>query len=159
MEPCDESPHPHVTIASQVIGMKHARPLLVLSAAALALAAVIAHTAIAVMAAAETRPAKRARMLSLQHRLPYMSQSALAAVVQEAAREPLPDHCTRSEIRLGRDEVCSQDTPYGKLHQKIELMTTTGAAAHVEHCAAIPMLYVAARTSEPFRAFILRTMA
>ena len=159
MGTCYESLHPHVTIASQVIDMKHARPLLVLSAVILALAAVVVHTAIAAMAATETRPAKRARMLSLQHRLPYMSQSALAAVVQEAAREPLPDHCTRSEIRLGRDEVCSQDTPYGKLHQKIELMTTTGAAAHVEYCAPIPMLYVAARTSEPFRALILRTMA
>ena len=96
---------------------------------------------------AESRAAKQARVGRLRRELPHISQSALIAILKEAQREPLPNVIRRDEIRLARDEIANTETPYGKVHQQIPLVTKNGTIWLL--CAQAPwaMLYVAAGRS------------
>ena len=96
----------------------------------------VANLILAYMAA---REAKRARLLTLRHKLPYMSQSALAGIIQEAQRDPLPLNVDRGDIRMARDEIVFQSTPYGPLHTKVSSTTASGPR-DIEFCAPLPML-------------------
>ena len=108
---------------------------------------------------ADNHRAKRARLLELRHRLPYMSQSALAGIIQEAEREPLPTGVYRRDIQLARDDVCSQPTPYGNLHQTVQFPSALGQPVAVEFCAPLPMLYVSAATCRPLAMLLLSALA
>ena len=73
------------------------------------------------------RPGKIAKLQSLRSRLPYVSQSALSAILQLAAQEELPGSCSRKDVRRARDDTVKELTPYGSLHQTITLPSSGGA--------------------------------
>ena len=99
------------------------------------------------------RPAKLARLQSIRSRLPYISQSALSALLHLAANEPIPDASSRSDIRAARDMSVHHVTPYGALHQTITVAGIDGPVQlEVQHPLA--MLYRCCTLSSNFSKFI-----
>jgi hypothetical protein len=100
----------------------------------------------------------RARLDGLRHRLPYVSQSALAAIVKVFRHEDLLSlPSSRADIRLARDEVTRAQTPYGTLHKVIQLPLPCGGKLDLEYQAPLPMLHVAAR-KPGFARFLLERL-
>ena len=64
--------------------------------------------------------AKRARILGLRDRLPFLSVAALAKVSEIAQTEPIPE-ITEKTIRMARNQECETATPYGKVHETIRV--------------------------------------
>ena len=81
------------------------------------------------------RPAKLAKLQSLRSRLPYISQTALSSLLRVAAHEPLPIGSSRSDIRAARDTAVQHLTPYGPVHQHIEVTgkSDTPVKLEVQH--------------------------
>ena len=65
--------------------------------------------------------ARHSELSAFRQRLPYVSQRALAAVLAEAQRGPLPAVRSSRAVRRARDAVVVQETPYGPLHRKINV--------------------------------------
>lgn len=89
--------------------------------------------------------AKRARLQGLRDMLPYISQSALGAVLAVAEREGLPPAASRSTIARARNDRCQTATPYGLIHQTL---TVGGFEFEVQNPFAI--LHHVAKTSHYF---------
>ena len=107
----------------------------------------------------EHRQTKLARLRSLRDRLPYISQSALAAVLQIAKKEPLPSG-HRKDLKAARDEVAKIHTPYGTLHRTIKLPHRVGGEdISVEMQDPFAMMYHCCETSRPFSALVSRCVA
>eukprot|EP00971_Amphidinium_carterae_P325170 6455300-Amphidinium_carterae.2 len=104
------------------------------------------------------RPSKRARLLDLRSRLPHISQSALEAVLKEASKHALPK-ATRSEIRGSRDEHCRQVTPYGAIHQCIELPRSSGSMLRLEVQSPFAMFYYLCLHSKTYGDLVKRAHA
>ena len=103
--------------------------------------------------AKKARHDELAKVASLRSRLPYISQSALGALLRIAKSEKLPDVATRDAIRDSRDQHVSLDTPYGKVHQLIDI--GGGVSTEVQHPLA--MLHTVCAQSESFSSLIART--
>ena len=94
---------------------------------------------------------------SLRARLPYVSQSALAALFKEAQSEPLPTEgaTSRASIRKARDQCVSSSTPYGAVHQQVDI--AEGLTIDVQHPLA--MLFWACKNSPRFSDMLERCLA
>ena len=90
----------------------------------------------------------------LRGRLPFITQSALAAVLKIAATEELPKVTNRHHIRKARDFLAKEETPFGALHQTISV--GGGVQLEIQHPAA--MLYYAVKSSPAFGALIERKL-
>ena len=107
-----------------------------------------------------SRP-KRARNQELEHvtplkaRTPFISQSALGALLHIAKKERLPDLSTRKAVRETRDKHVKLSTPYGTVHQHIDL--GGGVRAEVQHPMA--MLYAVSIRSQAFGDLLLRALS
>jgi hypothetical protein len=99
------------------------------------------------------RPAKLARLQSIRSRLPYISQSALSALLQLAANEPIPDASSRSDIRAARDMSVHRATPYGATHQTITV-AGIGGPVQLEVQHPLAMLYYCCTLSSSLSKFI-----
>lgn len=103
-------------------------------------------------------PAKHARIQRLRDRLPFMSQSALGAIMQIAASEPLPEG-NRKDVRIARDQRAQTPTPYGPVHQFIEVPALQGSPVRLEVQTPAAMLRACCEVSPPLRAFLGTTAA
>ena len=103
-------------------------------------------------------PAKRARLLDIRTRIPYCSQSALAALLKIAETEELPSG-SRKDIAIARDSVSAIATPYGTLHQCISVRTTSGGELKLEVQAPLGCLWQACRVSAQFSELAQRCYA
>ena len=110
---------------------------------------IVYHSLWARAAMAEEPPSKVARLQSMRHQLPYMSQRALAAVTKELRDAPLEGSADRRTIRKARDSFAAQMTPYGTLHQKVTLEKTSGGAIDVEFLAPLAWLHTACASAAP----------
>ena len=102
--------------------------------------------------------AKRARaaeLASLKSRLPYISQSALGALLRIAKTDRLPDGSTRFGVMRARNKYVSVASPFGPLHQSIDL--GGGISAEVQHPMA--MLYTVVSKSDAFCVLMARALA
>ena len=102
--------------------------------------------------------AKRARgagIVELKSKLPYISQSAIAALLKVAKNMELPDACTRGNVRDARHEYLSQPTPYGTIHQALAL--TDRVSTEVQHPFAV--LFHCAKPSPSFSSLLQRCLA
>ena len=109
-------------------------------------------------AMADVHAATRARLSQHRHKLPYMSQSTLAAILEEAQREEPPVDVHRDDIRNVRGEVVNTVTPYGTVRTNTIIPAVTRNDLEVEMCAPLPMLYVTAATCRPFCLLLLSTL-
>ena len=98
--------------------------------------------------------AERTALVDLRARLPFVSQSALAAVLAIAQKEKLPDIANRKDVRKSRDEHTSVMTPYGEIHQRL-VDPGTGRQFEVQH--PFSMLYHTCKTS-PAMASLMRSV-
>eukprot|EP00971_Amphidinium_carterae_P239319 4751070-Amphidinium_carterae.1 len=94
-------------------------------------------------------PSKKAKVLSLQSRLPYISQSGLAALLREAKKCTLPS-ASRTDIRDARNSLTQETTPYGCLHQIISLAMNDGAEFQLEVQSPFAMMYYLTLKSSSF---------
>ena len=96
--------------------------------------------AVAIMA---SRSSELDRMNSLRGRLPYMSQSALSSILKIYRDEPdiVPKAVRRADIRDARDAMVRRRTPYGALHQCMDVETIKGGTIKVEYQHPMAMLY------------------
>ena len=103
------------------------------------------------------RPSKVARLASLRARLPYVSQSALAAVLKIAERESLPSG-SRRDIGRSRDAVVEETTPYGPLHAKVPVpLLAAGDNFELEIQHPFAMLYYMCTKSADLSALVRST--
>jgi hypothetical protein len=106
----------------------------------------------------EGRPLKLARLQSLRSRLPFISQTALAQVLKEAERTPLPTTCRRADIRDARNAAVKLVTPYGQVHQQVTFDGADGPiTSEIQHPFAI--LYHSCLSSKPMSDLIRRLAA
>ena len=91
----------------------------------------------------------------MKARLPFLSGSALGALLSIAKNEQLPDLSGRHVVRKARDLYVSATTPFGTLHQSLDL--GGGISIEVQHLMA--MLYVVVSKSEAFCALMARALA
>ena len=105
------------------------------------------------------RPGKIAKLQSLRSRLPYVSQSALSAILQLAAQEELPGNCSRKDVRRARDDTVKAWTPYGALHQTVTLPASDGDTLNIEVQHPFAMLWYSCANSKCFSDLVSRTLA
>jgi hypothetical protein len=84
-----------------------------------------------------------------------MSQSALGALLHIAKQEHLPQVSTRKAIREARNKHVTMATPYGPVHQRIDL--GGGVSAEVQHPMA--MLYAVSASSPAFAVLLRRALS
>ena len=102
--------------------------------------------------------AEHAALVDLRAKVPFISQSALAAMLSLSQAGALPNVGTRAMVRAARDKFVSRPTPYGKIHQVLshpsglEFEVQSPFAMLWELCrcsAAITGLVKALRPSSP----------
>ena len=88
------------------------------------------------------RPAKLRRLGEFRRQVPHVSASALASIMKEIDEHGIPELGGRDNIREARDVVTKIHTPYGHVHQTVEVEYTTGAKTHVvyQHLLQCDML-------------------
>ena len=69
----------------------------------------------------DSRPVKMAKLQSLRSRLPYVSQTALHALLEIAKSEELPSVSSRRVVREARDCLTSQKTSHGLMHKQLHI--------------------------------------
>ena len=106
----------------------------------------------------EERPSKLARLQSLRSRIPFVSQSGLAALLREAQREDFPELVSRRSIARARDQAVKIVTPYGTLQQTMPLDMNDGKVVDVEVQHPFAMLYHVCSTSAKYAVFICRAL-
>jgi hypothetical protein len=109
---------------------------------------------------ADNAAAKRQRLADLERfrrRVPYVSQSALSAVLREAKASGIPDLSDRKHINEARGAALDMMTPYGKLQQSLDAAPVpphTRQQLQVVHPLAL--LYVLLKTCVQFSDFVER---
>ena len=106
------------------------------------------------MAAPSSKRSRLDGVVALKASLPYISQSALAALFKFAADNKLPDITARHQLRRARFQYVHQDTPYGTIHQRLALSDTV--STEVQHPMA--MLYHCTKHSANFSHLMRRTV-
>ena len=103
----------------------------------------------------EIQLAKRARLESLRQRIPFVSQRALAAILGEAKRRPLPTVSKRDDIRQARRDLFQRQTPYGSLITEVDLERNDDAGDERVCCISpFAFLYIALMTCANFAALV-----
>ena len=90
-------------------------------------------------------------MVALRSKLRFVSQSAIASVIDMSRKEPLPDIHGRRDIRKARDVSVKVVTPYGPIHQ--EITVADGYVMEIQHPMA--MMYLACKESRRFSDLML----
>ena len=89
------------------------------------------------------RQQKLRKLSKMRAALPYMSQRAMASMLQYAKEEEIPPATRREDIREARDAMAKIATPFGPLHQTIQVgdrhvIEVAAHAAVLWHCSALP---------------------
>ena len=106
----------------------------------------------------ESRAQKRARVENLRQRLPFISQRALAAILAENKKRPLPTVTQRAELRTARRELARQETPYGPMLQHLYVQSTSGGRIQVPYVHPFAFLHVALATCVQFAQLVSRVL-
>ena len=67
------------------------------------------------------RQQKLRKLSKMRAALPYMSQRAMASMLQYAKEEEIPPATRREDIREARDAMAKIATPFGPLHQTMQV--------------------------------------
>ena len=102
------------------------------------------------------RHTKLARLQSLRDRLPFLSHSALHAILSIAKNEQLPEISSRRDLRQARDEISTILTPYGTICQTVNLRRSDGSDLAIDIQNPFAMLHHACSHSPQLSALIRR---
>ena len=97
--------------------------------------------------------AKRARVESLRRHVPYCSQSALAAICKDIAKNGLPELSDRKSQRQARNDKL-EDTPYGPVIVNIKIECTDGSEDVLVVTNPFALLHVCVQRCEGFRTML-----
>lgn len=98
--------------------------------------------------------AKRARLEAFRQRIPFVSQRALAAILTEAKKRPLPTVTKRDNIRQARKDIFERPTPYGPLLHKVELERLDGSIETIKCINPFSFLFLALSTCKYFASLV-----
>ena len=96
------------------------------------------------MAMMSDRATKLRRLNVFRRSLPHVSESALAAVLDEITRHGVPDLHGRHHLRQATTAVLVQETPYGNLLVPIKLVALDGTIKTMDVVNPLAMLLLAA---------------
>ena len=105
------------------------------------------------------RPAKLAKLQDIRTRLPYISHNALASLLQIASQEELPKCAGRKDLREARNVTAHQATPYGPMHQRLRIPTTSENHMEIEVQHPHSMLWATCKASAAISRLITETAA
>jgi len=106
-----------------------------------------------------TRPAKLQRLNNLRRSVPHVSQSALSAILEDVNRNGVPDLINRNAIHESREAAVDMDTPFGKLHQVLELEPARGTKKiHLSVIHPLGLLWVLCSTCACFSCYMEQVM-
>ena len=91
----------------------------------------------------------------LRCRLPHITQSALASLLDDAKRIPLPECVSRRSLGRAISNIVDQSTPYGPLHKPVQL--TDDITIVVQDPAA--MLHTVVSKSQAVQSLLQRMLA
>lgn len=94
----------------------------------------------------------------LRDSLPYISQTALAAVCKCARHAGLPRIASRTPIVRARSDACEQLTPYGPLHQPFTVPLANGNELELEIQHPFAMLWHLSHTSVTWAKLMEKTV-
>jgi hypothetical protein len=109
--------------------------------------------------AMSARHAKLQRLERFRRNVPYISANALAAVLDEVDREGLPEGHDRHNFASARELVANTDTPYGALHQELELDGIDGSKLPLRIVNPFAILWLAFATCTAFNGLLTAKMA
>ena len=89
-------------------------------------------------------------LASLRRRLPHISASALAAVIQDVEENGVPELGGRNNVREARDAEVDCVTAFGPLFQTTTLETVSGSRMNLEYQNPFAMLQVAIDADSAF---------
>lgn len=105
-------------------------------------------------AMAEPRAAKLRRLEQFRRRVPYVSASALSAILAEVDRAGVPDARSRRDMRDARNLEVDDATPYGPLFHVSDLPAVNGGTIPLRIVHPLSFLWKAFNTCDPFASFI-----
>ena len=85
-----------------------------------------------------SRPEKLQKLSLLHRSVPYVSQSALGAILAAVQEMGMPDLIGRNQIRQARDATMNHKTKYGPILQSMKCLLKD-SDEHVEIPVAHPM--------------------
>jgi hypothetical protein len=98
--------------------------------------------------AATERPAKLARLTNMRRGLPYMSASAMSALLKDVKEQGLPEMIGRKDITAARVEAIQKaDAPFGSLVQSVQVMGRNGKPMAVDIIS--PLAFLAHAFQQP----------
>ena len=97
------------------------------------------------------------RLNAFRAQLPYLSQAALAKILQLAQTTELPDLVHRKYIRIGRDNITHKKTPYGTIHQRRDVPLAAGGSTQLEFQHPLAMLHELCCSTTCFAELVQRT--
>ena len=100
-----------------------------------------------------------AQLQQFRSKLPYVSHRALSAILKAAQAEPLPTITSRASVGRARDEVVKEKTPYGSLHQVINLDMLDGPPSGFEVQHPLSILYKACKDSHAMASLVRSVVA
>ena len=87
------------------------------------------------------RPAKLARLTQMRRGLPYMSASAMAALLKDVKESGVPELCGRKHIKASRVEAIQMaGGPFGPLIQSVEVIGKAGKPMSVDIISPLAFL-------------------
>ena len=96
------------------------------------------------------RNTKLRRPDAFRRRLPYVSHSGIAKMIDDIKRHGIPELHTREDIRAARRLVSSQRTPYGPIQQHLNVGLTKGGVAAIPFARPQAMLWTAVKQGGGF---------
>lgn len=90
------------------------------------------------------RPAKLRKLETFRRSLPYVSASALSAILKELDREEPPELKGRKHLKEARDYITSQETVYGPLLVDVPVQMSNGSQKGIQivnFLALLQLLY------------------
>ena len=104
------------------------------------------------------RASKLRRIDELRRSVPYVSASALSAILEEARRD-MPEISSREAIRKARDIQVNEVTPYGTLIVTLRVELLDGAYDDMYVVNPFAQLWLAAKNCEGFARLLVLTLA
>ena len=71
---------------------------------------------------------KHRRLDALRRRVPHVTVSAIARILDDVAMHGIPEQHSRYDFRMGRDSIINAETPFGSLLVNIKLMPEDATA-------------------------------
>ena len=98
---------------------------------------------------------KRMRLDRFRRKIPHVSQSALAAIIDAAHNNELPELGSTQQQRLARNEQMSLPTHYGPIEQVLELTPAPPyRTANIRIACPMAFLHAAVRNGGSFAEFL-----